>query len=163
MVAPAQRSVLTSPSAKFTWTSVANVDQYRLTMGSSLGSTDYFDDIGSNLTTTTDTVPNVPCDGRPVYVQLFTKLDGYWLPAQQYTYTAPTQCAAMLSPASGSTLAAGAIPFSSACRKMLRMRLQAAPMAWNSGMLMTSFTASARATASTTSSASDPNTAFTTS
>jgi hypothetical protein len=39
-----------------------------------------------------------------VYVQLFTKLDGYWLPAQQYTYTAPSQCAHMLNPPIGSTL-----------------------------------------------------------
>jgi len=104
MVSPAPGSVLTSPATKFTWTSVANVDQYRLTAGSSVGGTDYFDDIGSNLTTTTDTVPNVPCDGRPVYVQLITKMDGYWLPAQQYTYKGPTQCAAMLNPPSGSIL-----------------------------------------------------------
>ena len=73
-------------------------------MGSSAGLTDYFDDAGSNLTTTKATVPNVPCDGRSLYVQLFTKLDGYWLPAQQYTYTAPTQCAHMLNPPSGSVL-----------------------------------------------------------
>jgi len=101
MVSLAQGSVLTSPTTTFTWTTVANVDQYRLTVGSSVGATDYFDDTGSNLTTTTDTVPNVPCDGRPVYVQLITKMDGYWLPAQQYTYAAPKQCASMVKPQSG--------------------------------------------------------------
>jgi hypothetical protein len=104
MISPAPGSTLTSPSTKFTWTTVANVDQYRLTVGSSLGATDYFDDAGSNLTSTTDTVPNIPCDGRSVYVQLFTKLDGYWLPAQQYTYSAPKQCAVMLNPPNGSVL-----------------------------------------------------------
>ena len=104
MIAPTPGSVLTSPATTFTWTTVPNVDQYRLTMGSSAGLTDYFDDTGSNLTTTKATVPNVPCDGRSLYVQLFTKLDGYWLPAQQYTYTAPTQCAHMLNPPSGSVL-----------------------------------------------------------
>jgi len=104
MIAPPPGSVLTSPATTFTWTTVPNVDQYRLTMGSSAGMTDYFDDAGSNLTTTKATVPDVPCDGRSLYVQLFTKLDGYWLPAQQYTYTAPTQCAHMLNPPSGSVL-----------------------------------------------------------
>jgi hypothetical protein len=104
MLAPAPGSVLTSPASTFTWTTVANVDQYRLTMGSSAGLNDYFDDAGSILTTTKATVPNVPCDGRSLYVQLITKVDGYWMPAQQYTYTAPTQCAHMLNPPSGSTL-----------------------------------------------------------
>ena len=104
MIAPTPGSVLTSPSTKFTWTTVANVDQYRLTVGSSAGGTDYFDDLGSNLTTTVETVPNVPCDGRPIYVQLITKLDGYWLPAQQYTYSAPKECAVMVSPPNGSVL-----------------------------------------------------------
>lgn len=104
MVSPAPGSVLISPATTFTWTSVANVEQYRLTVGSSADATDYFDDAGNNLTTTTDMVPNVPCDGRPVYVQLITKVDGYWWPAQQYSYKAPTQCAAMVNPASGSTL-----------------------------------------------------------
>jgi hypothetical protein len=104
MIAPTPGSVLTSPATKFTWTTVPNVDQYRLTMGSSAGMTDYFDDAGSILTTAVETVPNVPCDGRSLYVQLFTKLDGYWLPAQQYTYTASKQCAVMVTPTNGSVL-----------------------------------------------------------
>jgi hypothetical protein len=104
MISPAPGSTLTSPSTIFTWTSVLNADQYRLTVGSRAGATDYFDDAGSNLTATTDTVPNIPCDGRSVYVQLFTKLDGYWLPAQNYTYAAPADCAAILNPPNGSIL-----------------------------------------------------------
>ena len=104
MISPVPGSVLSSPSATFKWTSVANVDQYRLEVGSSAGGNDYFDNLASTTTQTSATVNTIPCDGRTVYVNLITKLGGYWLAPQSYTYTAPSGCAMIVTPPNGTVL-----------------------------------------------------------
>jgi len=112
MIRPLSGSVLSSPSTTFSWTSVSNVDQYRLEVGSVPGGSDYFDNLNSLSTQTTATVSTLPCDGRPIYVQLITKISGYWLPAQPYNYTAASGCALILTPPNGSTLPGTNVTFS---------------------------------------------------
>jgi sugar lactone lactonase YvrE len=104
MISPTQGSVLSSPSTSFQWTTVANVDQYRLEVGSTAGGNDYFDNLASATTQTSATVNTIPCDGRKVYVNLITKLGGYWLAPRSYTYTAPSGCAVIVTPPNGTVL-----------------------------------------------------------
>jgi NHL repeat len=111
MISPANGATLSSPSTTFTWTSVPDADQYRLTVGSAPGGNDYFDNLNSQSASTEATVNLIPCDGRRVYVQLITKLFGDWLPAQSYQYSAPAGCASITSPANGSRLPGSLVTF----------------------------------------------------
>jgi len=96
MISPTPGSVLISP-ATFTWTTVTGADAYRLMVGSSPGTTQYFDNASIAPTQKSATVNTIPCGG-PVYVTLITKYGGDWLPAQSYTYKSQTNCAVLVTP-----------------------------------------------------------------
>src|SRR5262249_31172845 len=67
------------------------------------------------LRVTSQTVHGLPCDGRTLYVQLWTHLNGNWQNPQRYTYTAAAGCvstaAQITSPFPGSTLAGTSATF----------------------------------------------------
>jgi hypothetical protein len=96
MNSPTPGSVLISPTT-FTWTTVTGADAYRLMVGSSPGTTQYFDNASIAPTQNSAKVNTIPCGG-PVYVTLITKYGGDWLPAQSYTYKSQTNCAVLVTP-----------------------------------------------------------------
>jgi hypothetical protein len=105
LTSPTPGTVLSATDVTLTWSSAAGADQYWLDMGTSLGK----GDIAAVVTTSTShTVKGVPCDGRTLYVQLYTHVHGGWQFLQRYTYTAPSGCAApppqMTSPTPVTTL-----------------------------------------------------------
>jgi hypothetical protein len=81
---------LASNTITFTWSVSAGADQYWLDIGNSAGIGDIW---GGALTTTSQAVTGLPCDGRTIYAQLYTHRNGAWLTPLRYTYTGPTGCA----------------------------------------------------------------------
>ena len=109
---PSPGSTLSGASATFTWNSVSGADKYWLDVGNSVARGDIW---AGALTATSQTVNGLPCDGRTLYVQLWTHLNGDWQTPQRYTYTAASSCevavAQIAAPTPGSTLAGGAATF----------------------------------------------------
>jgi hypothetical protein len=93
----------------FSWNSALGADQYWLDVGSAVGTGDIW---RGALVATAQAVTDIPCDGRTVYAQLYTRNNGTWLPPQRYTYTAPAGCfAQIISPAPGALLPATTVTF----------------------------------------------------
>lgn len=108
---PASGSVLSGSSATFTWTQGQGVMGFWLYIGTTgaLSSNIYN---SKALTGTSLTVSGLPMDGVPLYVTLYSEIEGKWQP-QSYTYTeagSPT-LAALTSPAPGSTLLGSSATF----------------------------------------------------
>jgi hypothetical protein len=94
----------------FSWSAASGADQYWLDVGNSVGHGDLW---GGALTGTSQLVSGLPCDGRTIYVQLFTHRNSAWQSPQRYTYTAPSVCLAQItSPTPGTTLSATSVTFS---------------------------------------------------
>jgi hypothetical protein len=108
IVSPAAGSQLPMNSVTFTWTTTTGADQYWLDVGSRLTQGDYF---GQATTSTSVQVSSLPCDGRPVYVQLWTHIGGAWQTPNRYTYTAASGCAALMALADNSTFAGNSVTF----------------------------------------------------
>jgi len=82
-------------SQLFTWQSGVGVTQYALRIGSTgIGSTNLY--YGPITTNTSVTVNNLPHNGQPVYVRLFSLTGGVWLYGD-YTFTAFTGAPATLT------------------------------------------------------------------
>jgi hypothetical protein len=109
IAAPTPGGVLPASGAVFSWNAVTGADQYWLDIGSALGIGDYFSRAiaGNNAT-----VNALPCDGRTVYVQLWTHRKAAWQPPQRYTYVAASGCGGVSSPANNTTLPATTVAFS---------------------------------------------------
>ncbi len=88
---------------------MAGADQYWLDVGNSIGKGDIFGGATTNLSNTTT---NLPCDGRTIYVQLWSHIGGAWKNPGRYEYTASGVCGKLTTPAPGSTLAGSAVTFS---------------------------------------------------
>jgi len=101
---PTAGSVLTGASQAFAWNPGNTATHFELWVGSTgVGSSDLYN--SGNVTVTTETVNNLPTNGQPVYVRLYSLINGTWQ-SNDYTYTAsgsPTP-ASMSSPTPGSTL-----------------------------------------------------------
>jgi uncharacterized repeat protein (TIGR01451 family) len=109
ITSPVQGSAVTSPSQAFTWAAASGADQYRLDVGSQLGSGDYFSATTAALTLT---ATSMPCDGRTVFAQLSAHIGGTWQAPQQNTYTGASGCAALAAPADGATFTSPSVTFS---------------------------------------------------
>ena len=109
MTGPTNGSRLTSASATFSWGASPGASNYALWVGSNPGTYDlYFKLEGGNLS---DNVSNLPVDGRPIYVRLYSLINGAWV-FKSYTYTAVDNRAQMSSPAgNGSAFAASSVNF----------------------------------------------------
>jgi serine protease len=84
---PAPESTLTASTVTVEWTGGTGVSQYRLSVGTTVGATDLFDqNLGASLT---GTVPGLPTRGGTLYVRLWSLINGTWQ-HNDYTYTATT-------------------------------------------------------------------------
>jgi hypothetical protein len=74
----------------FIWTPATGADNYWLDVGNSLG----VGDISAGSTSAAaKNVNGLPCDGRTLFVQLWTHLNGVWIaPPQRYTFRAASGC-----------------------------------------------------------------------
>jgi FG-GAP-like repeat len=108
---PAPGSALSGTSVEFSWTPVTGADSYRLSIGHAEGAADIFTD---TVSSTTDEVDDLPCDGLTVYVRLQTHINGYWQSSQDYTYWAWSGCgvAHLATPAEGALLNGTTVTFS---------------------------------------------------
>jgi hypothetical protein len=110
IASPTPGTTLSATSVTFSWSAASGADQYWLDVGNSVGQGDLW---GGALTATSKVVTGLPCDGRTLYVQLFTHRNGAWQSPQRYTYTATSACMAQIvSPTPGTTLSATSVTFS---------------------------------------------------
>jgi len=100
--------LLPGTSYTFSWTPTSGADQYWLDVGSAVAYGDYY---GSATTATSIDVTTLPCDGRPVYVQVWVHIGGAWQPPTRSTYTAASGCAALSVPVDGATFSAETVAF----------------------------------------------------
>jgi hypothetical protein len=84
MLSPPPGSTFTSSSVTFTW-SQGSATAYGLVIGSSMNGSDIY--TSTQLHTLSQTVNNIPTDGRTVYVRLYSQVNGTWV-SNSYTYTA---------------------------------------------------------------------------
>ena len=110
IASPTPGTVLTGTTITFAWGAVSGADQYWLDVGNSVATGDIW---AGALTATSKVVSGLPCDARTIYVQLYTHMNGAWLTAQRYTYTAPSGCtiAQIASPTPGTVLTGTTITF----------------------------------------------------
>jgi hypothetical protein len=115
MSSPTPGSTLAGSSQTFAWSAGSGVSAYRLSVGTSAGGNDLFDqNVGSSLTAT---VPGLPTSGGPVYVRLWWQTSA-WNYAD-YAYTAASSGGggggganpAITSPSAGSTLSGSSQTF----------------------------------------------------
>ena len=100
---PASGSTLTAAATTFTWTANGSTTPVYLWVGSTSGGNDLANVGPLSGTSTTVTLPT---NGAPVYVRLYSTLNGNLI-YNSYTYTEASLLAASIqSPANGSTLSA---------------------------------------------------------
>jgi hypothetical protein len=110
---PTNGTTFTTRTATFEWTASQNATQYWLDVGTVRGLGNFF---GGAMTTLAKQVTNLPANGAPIHVALWTFRNGAWQTPINYTYTACNNCAAenralLTAPATGSTLTAGTVNF----------------------------------------------------
>jgi desulfoferrodoxin (superoxide reductase-like protein) len=110
MLTPAANSTLASASANFTWTTGVGVSDYFLYVGTTgVGSSNIL--YANERTATTATV-TVPTTGSPLYVRLYSNVNGTWQHSDYvYTESGTGVAATMLTPAANSTLASASANF----------------------------------------------------
>jgi len=115
MSSPTPNTTLTGTSVTFFWNAATNAAQYWLNVGNGPLTGEF---TTGAVTTTSKTVSGLPCDGRRLYVSLYTMFNGaadYTRPPQQYTYTAcsaGSAVATMSFPTPGTTLTGSSVTFS---------------------------------------------------
>jgi len=90
MNSPPPGSILTGTGVTFSWNPGTNAARYWLDVGNGPLTGEY---TTGALSAASKTVSGLPCDGRTLYVSLYTMFNGasdYTRPPQQYTYTAPS-------------------------------------------------------------------------
>jgi len=114
IITPAPGSTLLAPNATFAWDAGMGVSRYYLFVGNWLGGdTLYSADQGTNFAAT---VPDLPTDGRKIYVRLWSLIDGAWV-IRDFEFRAYSstpggpQKAQITSPAARSTLAGTSATF----------------------------------------------------
>ncbi|MGH9720934.1 MAG: TolB family protein, partial [Bryobacteraceae bacterium] len=116
MLTPAPGSELSSASPSFTWSAGVGVSEYELYVATEWLSLPYS---GLNYvrvyqgTGTSHSATGLPTDGRTIYVQLRSRINGNWQTPQSYTYKAfdAYVAAEILTPAHGSTLPGSSATF----------------------------------------------------
>jgi hypothetical protein len=112
---PGDGSRLDSPAVDFRWTPAPYATQYMLAVGASaevVAGPPYADLYFYRGTEPQVRVPNIPQDGSPVYVRLWTSVEGLWL-YHDYTYTTgAAEPAHLLTPQPGDLIATPRVSFS---------------------------------------------------
>jgi hypothetical protein len=103
MTSPTPGTTLASSAVTFNWTAGFGASQYWLSLGTTgVGSQDIYNQ--STGSAQSATVSDLPGNGGPLYVRLWTLLDGSWV-FNDYTYTAVTAVKSVLTtPQPGSTI-----------------------------------------------------------
>jgi hypothetical protein len=104
MSSPDQGSTLSGASQAFTWNSGNLATHFELWVGTTgVGSSNLYN--SGNVTVTTETVNGIPTNGQPVYVRLYSLINGSW-ESNDYSYTASGSpiAASMSTPTPGTTL-----------------------------------------------------------
>ena len=110
MTSPAPGSTLLGNSATFSWTTGTGVTQYLLYVGTTPRAHDVY--LMGPSTATSATATNIPMGGAPLYVTLFSYINGTWQPtAYTYTEAGTTTPAVMVNPTPGSTLTGSTVTF----------------------------------------------------
>lgn len=111
MTSPAGGSTLESNVVTFSWSEGVGATQYKLDVSTSPGTGNLYNQtLGLNRSVT---LKNMPLNGKPVYVRLWSMIGGAWQ-KRNYTYTAVTATAApaeITSPEAGSTLTSSMVKF----------------------------------------------------
>jgi len=107
LLSPAAGSALTSSPTTFTWDAGSGATQYKLWIGNAPGNNDVY---ASAASATPFATAVLPVDGRPLYVRLWSSINGTWF-FNSYTFTARDACAQMLQPAPGAALPASTATF----------------------------------------------------
>ncbi|MGA3264045.1 MAG: chitobiase/beta-hexosaminidase C-terminal domain-containing protein [Terracidiphilus sp.] len=111
MSSPIGGSTLASASQVFTWSPGNVATHFELVVGTTgVGSSNLYN--SGNVTVTTETVNNLPTNGQPVYVRLYSLINGTWQ-SNDYTYTAsgsPTP-AVLTTPTPGSQFLSSSVQF----------------------------------------------------
>ena len=107
---PATGSTLTGTSVAFAWTPGNTATNFELWAGTTAGSSNLYN--SGSVTVTTETVTDLPGNGQPVYVRLYSYIDGAW-EYTSYTYTATGSAtpAALTAPTPGSKLTGTSVAF----------------------------------------------------
>jgi hypothetical protein len=106
---PISESELPGVSATFSWTAGAGASKYRLDVGNAPGTAEH---AGGETTATSRTVTGLPCDGRTLYVSLYTYYTGaadWQRPPRQYTFRAASDCSAPATLAPAASCGTGQI------------------------------------------------------
>jgi hypothetical protein len=112
ITSPAPGSIFTGSSATFVWSAGSGASAYWIDVGSVAGGDQYYQsgNLGNVLT---KTVNGLPTNGSPVYVTLYSLVNGSWL-SNVYMYTGYSLAAAggvLTTPAPGSVLASETVTF----------------------------------------------------
>lgn len=114
VLSPATGSTLADATLPLLWSSAAGTSQYYLFVGGSPGAWDFYS--GSQGLALSRTVTGLPLDGRPVYVTLYSWLNGAWKTSSTWFSAANTvtgnRRSSITSPANGSTLESPTTTFS---------------------------------------------------
>lgn len=86
IVSPTPGSTLTVQQT-FTWNTISNANAYWLDLGNMVGQGDIS---AGQLTGTSKTIFDIPCDGRSLFVRLWTRIGSNWQTPNDYTYKACT-------------------------------------------------------------------------
>jgi len=110
MLSPVPQAILTSNTVTFAWSIGHGVSQYWLSVGTSAGGSDLY-----NQTTGTALsagITGLPTDGRTIYVRLWSMVDDSW-EFNDYTYTSVggQSRPVFTTPAPGATLAGASATF----------------------------------------------------
>jgi hypothetical protein len=92
ITSPVPSTTFTSNNVTFTWTAGSGATAYWVDVGSTPGGDQYWQsgNLGNVLTTTVNNLPiNTNSTSLPIYVTLYSSVDGLWF-YNQYTYTAYT-------------------------------------------------------------------------
>jgi hypothetical protein len=91
MTSPAPGSILPGSTVTFQWSPNSAVTAYSLSLGTyGLGYYNLYNSPALSASTTSLTVPNIPTNGKPVYVNLSYTINGAVTKTINYTYTAAT-------------------------------------------------------------------------
>ncbi len=114
MLTPFGGTQLTSSTTTFTWDAGVKAQEYSLWIGSTPGGTDV---LNAPQALNRSATVQLPADGRPIYVRLWTKLDGRWDQYEDLSYVTPVSPgsltkAQLTSPPNASRLASTVVNFS---------------------------------------------------
>jgi hypothetical protein len=109
MTSPAQGSTLTGASVTFTWSAGTGATGYWLEIGSDLFHSNDLLSQDAGLATSLS-VSGLPATGKPIYVLLWTQVNGTWL-SNHYNYTTFNAKAVLTAPAPGPSLTQSSVQF----------------------------------------------------